>query len=1251
MFFPILTVPFLALQRLLRPLISLGLAAALLAVYLVPPSFAQTSGNQSVFTTQTPASPNVTDSTSYELGMKFVSAKAGQITAIRYWKASSDTTTTHTGKIWAANGTTPLASVNFTGETASGWQQQTLATPLAIQANTTYIVSVNTSGYFAFTKSGLATAITNGDVSSVADGANGLYGPAGSRPTSSYSSSNYFRDIVFVATTGGTSGASTITKTAGDSQTGTVGTALSTPLTAQLKDGSGNPLVGTSVSFAVTAGGGSLSSTTVSTNSSGNASSVLTLGTTAGSNTVTATAGSIGSVTFSATGNPAAANKLALTPASTTTTANAAVSYQAKVQDQYGNTVTTATASVTFSASGVTGSFSPSATVNASAGIASVTFTPSGAGTATLSASATGLTGASATLTVNSAPSGTNQSVFTTQTPASPNVTDNTSYELGMKFVSAKAGQITAIRYWKASSDTTTTHTGKIWSASGTLLASVNFTGETASGWQQQTLATPLSIQASTTYVVSVNTSNYFAFTNGALASAVVNGDLSSVADGANGVYGSAGNFPTSSYQNSNYFRDIVFVAGSSGGSSGSSTIAKTAGDSQTGTVGTALSTPLTVQLKDGSGNPLVGTSVSFAITAGGGSLSSTTMSTNSSGNASSTLTLGTTAGSNTVTATASGIGSVTFSATGNPATASKLTLSPTSATSGPNTGVSYQAKVQDQYGNTVTTATTSVSFSASGVTGSFSPSAAVNASAGIASVTFTTGSSSGSGTITATASGLTSASGTLTVSTGNPIYLENLKPGTTNWQIPSGSKSGGEIAGFAGALSVNKGEALPLMVSFDVYGSGGSPSQILGQYTVEVYRLGYYGGTGGRLMTTLGPINGYRQADCLIGDQATRLVECKWLQNATIQTGSDWTTGLYAAKLIDGRNGKQAYVWFVVRDDASHSDLLFQSSVNTFNAYNYFGGYQGGFSLYRGNDGTYNTRAFKVSFDRPYADSIGSTDPNNPMGQEYGMAYWLERQSYDVSYTTNLDVSLNASLLQQHKGFLSVGHDEYWTMEERQGVQQARDAGIHLGFFTANAAYWRVRYEPSTSGTPNRVMVCYKEAWAQDPVAPTTRFRDYPNYLPENALLGVMYIGDYNGSGYPWVVSNASDPIFANTGVTNGSAFYGIVGWEWDAVVSNGQSPSGLVTLSASPVTATTLAPADPGDPNNPSNISTSTSQTANGVRYTAASGAKVFASGAIQWANGLSTGGLPFQQLNVNILSNMGVKPYTPTSGLIVP
>ncbi|MBE9189319.1 DUF4082 domain-containing protein [Gloeocapsopsis crepidinum LEGE 06123] len=916
---------------------------------------AQTTG-QTLFTNQTPQASGKTDGIPYELGMKFQTTKAGQITAIRYWKSSSETGT-HVGKIWSSTGSL-LASVTFANETASGWQQQALSAPLNIQANATYVVSVNVNLYYPITQNGFASSVVNGDLNSVADGNNGVYNTnPGSFPTSSWQNSNYYRDIVFVA---------------------------------------------------------------------GNNSSPP-----------------------------------------------------------------------------------PSSTSNG-------------------------------------------QTVFTTQVPQILNETDGVPYELGMKFRSTKAGYITAIRYWKASSDTGV-HVGKIWSSKGSLLASVAFSNETASGWQQQALSTPLNIQANTTYVVSVNINSHYVATNNGLTGSVINGDLSSVADGNNGVFGNSGSFPTNSWRNSNYFRDVVFTAGNF------PTITKTSGDNQSGTVGTTLSNPLIVQVKDGAGNPLSGVTVNFAIVGGDGRVSPTTAVTNTNGQTSTTLTLGTASGAtNTVNATASNIGSVIFSARANPANP-------------------------------------------------------------------------------------------------NPIYLENLNPGTTNWKLVN--RASGEIAGYASATSVNKGGSLDIKVSLGK----------AGQFTIDVYRLGYYGGTGGRLMASSGLLNGKTQPACTL-DPNTRLVECNWATSYVLQVANNWTSGLYVAKLTDQATSKVAHVWFVVRDDSSTADILFQSAVSTVLAYNTTGGY----SLYSFNS-VGGQRAFKVSYDRPFSQASfqESYEADTPLRWEYNMIRWLESQAYNVTYTDNMQVHANGQKLLNHKVFLSVGHDEYWSKEMRDTVETARNAKINLGFFSANTCYWRVRFENSTPAAgqvkPNRVMACYKQDWSLDPVAQqqgssaaTNKFRSVQNKRPENALLGVMYGSDTPNiyGGFNYVVTNSSDPYYANTGLQNGDQLSLLVGYEWDFIVNNGSTPPGLVTLSQSTVQPANLLPdfdEPPGERALPSNQDFTK---AHSVRYTASSGAKVFASGTIQWAWGLDSDGVSparedvrVKQITVNILADMGAKPQFPDNNVIVP
>jgi 5-hydroxyisourate hydrolase-like protein (transthyretin family) len=1373
--------------------------------------------NQSVMTAQTPVQADVTDGSSYELGMKFQSSTDGYIKAIRFYKAASETGV-HTGNIWSATGTL-LASVTFTGETASGWQEQALDAPLHILANTVYLVSVNANQYYALTNSGLETSISNGDLSSVADGNNGVFGTPGTFPTSSYQNTNYFRDVVFY-------GGSLMVKAGGDGQSGDVSAPLPTPLAVWIRDHNGAPLAGVPVDFTVTTGDASVSPANVVTDSNGQAATTLTLGSTAGTTTVLATATNVGSVTFTANGY-LPATQLVLTPATSTTDISSPVSYQVTVEDQLGNTVAHSTNQITLSVSGIAGSFSPAATLTPVDGVATVSFAPGSTGTATIDASSPGLSGASATLNV------TNTSLITTQVPANTNASDGVAYELGMKFQSSVAGHILAIRYYKSPSEPTihsedpgnALHKGHIWDATGTLLATAGFGNEVTAGWQEQALDTPLSIQPGTTYTVSVNSTQYFAVTNGGLATAIINGALSSVADGNNGVFGPTGAYPTSSYQDSNYFRDVVFTTGD--------IIEKTGGDNQSGDITTALPNPLVVAVRDANDSPVAGIPVTFSVTAGGGSVSPASAVTDSNGQASTTLTLGSSAGANTVVASAPNLGSVTFgeTATVPPEPPTRLTLAPASAKINVSRAVTYHATLLDQYGNTVTTATNPVTFSVNGVSGSFSPSATVNPVNGIATVTFTP-STAGPATIDANSSGLTGASASLTVTdlhisivsgdnqsglvgtalpsplvvqvtdsytgqpvagiaatftisagdgmlymqsaatdpngqassrfilgatagtnsvnvattdagsavfnatgtsngntitvlsgnnqsgipsstlanplvvevrdsnnnplsgvtvtfnqlqgtgsfsptsvtnfqgqastnftlgsetgtriinattgvtggatfteyTANPVVIENLKTGDPDYQTVRIAYTDTDIVGYSGTPSVPVGGSLPLKISMATPGN----------YSIDVYRFGYYGGAGARkVMPTIGPLSGIKQPDCQVTDPQTHLIECLWSTSYTLAIGGDWTSGLYMARLWDEATGKQYPIFFTVRDDSSTSDIVFVSSINTDLAYSNYGTPTEKHSLYEFNS-TNGQRAYKVSFDRP---SEELSEYTNHLRYEYNMIRWLESQGYDVTYVTDLDVHQNPALLKQHKAVVVAGHSEYWSLEMRDGFEAARDAGVNLAFFAANTAYWRVRFEPSSTGQPDRVMVCYKDPLLNDPVAPTYLWRGPENNRPENALMGVMYTGDYGDQygGFNYVVSQASDPYFNNTGLANNDALSGLVGYEWDAVVDNGFTPPGLVILSTSPVAPSSIAPGLP--PGTDTTVSHS-------VRYTAPSGAKVFSTGSIQWVWGLDSDWVSpvredsrLKQFTVNLFADFSVLPTTPSSGIIVP
>jgi hypothetical protein len=225
----------------------------------------------------------------------------------------------------------------------------------------------------------------------------------------------------------------------------------------------------------------------------------------------------------------------------------------------------------------------------------------------------------------------------------------------------------------------------------------------------------------------------------------------------------------------------------------------------------------------------------------------------------------------------------------------------------------------------------------------------------------------------------------------------------------------------------------------------------------------------------------------------------------------------------------------------------------------------------------------------------------------------WFERNGYDMSYTSNLEISEHPNIVSTHHAFISMGHDEYWSLTMRNTIEQARNSGIGLAFLGANAAYWNIRLEPDSQGEADRTVVCYKSAtldplFRRDNADVTVQWRQPPLLRPENALVGEMYAGWNNPpTGWSWYprYSTADDPLglMSGTGLLSGVSYgCNVVGYEWDHVFNNGATPPGLHRLAMSS-TVFTNGNGDESDT----------------VYYVAPSGALVFASGSIYFAYAL--------------------------------
>jgi hypothetical protein len=373
-----------------------------------------------------------------------------------------------------------------------------------------------------------------------------------------------------------------------------------------------------------------------------------------------------------------------------------------------------------------------------------------------------------------------------------------------------------------------------------------------------------------------------------------------------------------------------------------------------------------------------------------------------------------------------------------------------------------------------------------------------------------------------------------------------------------------------------------------------------------------------------------------------------------------DAVSGVYLAHLVrtDGTAG-ESHIPFVVRDDAGRSDLLFQTSDTTWQAYNQYGGR----SLYVGGPGTDPGRAYKVSYNRPIT-TRGTSAEDSVMNAEYPMIRWLERNGYDVSYTTGVDTDRRGELIRNHRVFMSVGHDEYWSGTQRANVEAARDAGVSLAFFSGNEVFWKTRWENG-----NRTLVTYKETHNSAKIDPsgvwTGSWRDPRPFnpeggRPENALTGTLFM--VNSGDAALTVPPADGLLRLWRGTEAGAAAVAgqtstltpdSVGYEWDEDVDNGSRPAGLVDLS------TTVRPdaevlLDYGHTFGPGTATHHLTL----YRDTNGAGpdALVFGAGTVQWSWGLdsvhdrgSAAADPsMQQATVNLFADMGAQPATLQAGL---
>jgi hypothetical protein len=433
-----------------------------------------------------------------------------------------------------------------------------------------------------------------------------------------------------------------------------------------------------------------------------------------------------------------------------------------------------------------------------------------------------------------------------------------------------------------------------------------------------------------------------------------------------------------------------------------------------------------------------------------------------------------------------------------------------------------------------------------------------------------------------------------------NPIQRENSRPGNPDWQL---TKTGVDpatqwrcpwIEGYCSHTSIRHGEELAIYVS----------TRPASPFRLEVFRMGWYGGAGARKVLDLGPLRGQTQPDPVVGNK--RLQDCRWNPSATFRIPSDWVSGVYLGRLTAEVEGWQSYVVFIVRDNR-RADFIFQCSDHTWQAYNRW---PKNFALYDdGQNGWYWGGGVQVGFNRPYGRYCQIFDAPLSQGSgefllwEFPIAFWLEQQGYDITYISNHDTHRDPHGLLRGRGFLSVGHDEYWTPEMFWNVRKAVDDGVGVLFLSGNTCCGRIALSPDGAGRADRV---FERTGVFGPPGGTREFVAMASLAHErpyaNELVGAHSTGPVTG-GADWTCAEPDHWIFHGTGMKQGDGIPGLVGWEWHG------DPAPIPGLQ---VVATGPTCDAPGKPNG--GVYTATI-------YPGPKGNPVFNASTIWWGDGLSS------------------------------
>jgi hypothetical protein len=428
-----------------------------------------------------------------------------------------------------------------------------------------------------------------------------------------------------------------------------------------------------------------------------------------------------------------------------------------------------------------------------------------------------------------------------------------------------------------------------------------------------------------------------------------------------------------------------------------------------------------------------------------------------------------------------------------------------------------------------------------------------------------------------------------LAVAKLNPVARENLRTGTAHWLGPITRDRSAEV--YASATDALPGDTVALHVST-------TPAA---QYRVVVYRLGWYAGVGARQVACLPSCTSSTQGAARpvpAADPVTGEIVANWPATQQLAIGARWVTGYYMVRVLltsGPEAGQSAVTYVIVRQPSSRSRMLVQVPVNTWQAYNSWGGR----SLY--DLPGLQPRARLVSFDRPYA--WFGPGGQGPLGWELPLVQFIERNGWDVSYQSDVVTDAQPRTLLRHRLDVVAGHDEYWSKRMRDGWDAARARGHNLAFMGANAAYWQVIMQDG-----GRAIFSYKSLYDPNPnpALKTALFREITPPRYECELIGIQSQGvALNWQPGDYTVVSTHDTWMTSTGFKKNADIKGIVSVESDTI------PGTQTAASSCGNSLTVFFHRELGGDKNGN---------ADATRYVfPASGAIVFASGSHQFSWGL--------------------------------